>query len=243
MTIRLRCAECRRKLKVPDAARGRRVQCPVCGALFREGTSPPVETPLAPAQVEPLAAVEPEVVEVPASSEADLIEAAFAEMMASAPDTPEQADSSPIPNLELEAPAAETEDAGFEALGTEEGTEEPVVVDEAVEEEIAEITEETEEPVVVDEAVEEEIAEITEEAVTEDAVEVVDDAEGEEALASLGNQEEGELVGLDELDGLNELDEGAEVVEEAEPEDEEEKRPKKKKKGGFLSFFQRKSRK
>jgi DNA-directed RNA polymerase subunit RPC12/RpoP len=34
MTIRLRCAECQRKLKVPDEALGKKVQCPVCGARF-----------------------------------------------------------------------------------------------------------------------------------------------------------------------------------------------------------------
>lgn len=34
MTIRLTCAECQRKLKVPDEALGKKVQCPVCGARF-----------------------------------------------------------------------------------------------------------------------------------------------------------------------------------------------------------------
>ena len=34
MTIRLKCAECRRSLKVPDEALGKKVQCPACGARF-----------------------------------------------------------------------------------------------------------------------------------------------------------------------------------------------------------------
>jgi len=34
MTIRLRCAVCQRKLKVPDEALGKKVQCPACGARF-----------------------------------------------------------------------------------------------------------------------------------------------------------------------------------------------------------------
>lgn len=34
MTIRLKCAECQRKLKVPDEALGKKVECPACGARF-----------------------------------------------------------------------------------------------------------------------------------------------------------------------------------------------------------------
>lgn len=44
MTIRLRCAECQRKLKVPDEALGKKVQCPACGARFTgrlDTNSPP----------------------------------------------------------------------------------------------------------------------------------------------------------------------------------------------------------
>lgn len=61
MTIRLRCAECQRKLKVPDEALGKTVQCPVCGARFLghlEG-SPPL--PLVPQEpvLEEMAPVPP----------------------------------------------------------------------------------------------------------------------------------------------------------------------------------------
>ncbi len=235
MTIRLRCAECRRKLKVPDAARGRRVQCPVCGARFRESgslsTPPPDEASRTPPRNEMSTAVEAEALSKPAHSEEDVIDALFAEMASSSEDTPEQAAVSSFPNLELEAPPAESEEAGFEPLGAEEGEEE-MVVEEAIEEEA-----------VVEEAVEEEAVEITEEAESVDAAEVPEDANSEEAAAAaLLDGEETELDGLDELEGLDGLDEEAEVVEEAESEDEEEKRPKKKDKKNFLSFLWPKSR-
>jgi DNA-directed RNA polymerase subunit RPC12/RpoP len=54
MTIRLNCAECRRKLKVPDEALGKKVQCPVCGARFLGRIEPDAPaTPMAKGDVSP----------------------------------------------------------------------------------------------------------------------------------------------------------------------------------------------
>src|SRR5262245_19322594 len=120
MTIRLRCAECRRKLKVPDAARGRKVQCPVCGARFRESGSPSAP-PTPPAETEPIDALFADttpsafsIPEDPAAPEEITIPAA------PAPASPSN------PNLELEQPPTEAEAAEFEPLVPEEvGIEEP----------------------------------------------------------------------------------------------------------------------
>ncbi|HEY7424397.1 MAG TPA: hypothetical protein VH682_09235 [Gemmataceae bacterium] len=223
MTIRLHCAECRRKLKVPDAARGRRVQCPVCGARFRESGSPLVADrqnagPTADAGTNGGTGVSP------VKPETALIDALFADATSSsfsipedpaapeeitipAPPPPPPAPASPsIPDLELEEPQAEAEAAEFEPLvSKEEGTEEPTLVEEAIEEEMMEITDEAEEL---------------------DAVEVVDDTGEVNALAS-----------------FEDLDE-TEVMEAVEPEEKEEKRSKKKKKKGFFSslFGRKKAR-
>lgn len=207
MTIRFRCAECRRKLKVPDEALGKKVQCPVCGARFIGRTEPspsPVdETPSdhVHAEAAPVAAREP-AAPAEASNEIPLIDTLFAEMASSSPLTLEESGiprevelpaSSPFEpkpplNLELDEPPAEVEIAGVEPLEPEVLEEEVPIVEEAVAEEL-----------VVEEAVVEEIVEITEEEGL-DAVEVVDD----DAV---------EVVDDDAV----ELVEEVEVVEEAEP--------------------------
>ena len=33
--VRIECANCRRRLKVPESARGRKIKCPRCGVTFR----------------------------------------------------------------------------------------------------------------------------------------------------------------------------------------------------------------
>lgn len=125
MTIRLRCAACNRKLKVPDEALGKKVQCPMCGARFigRQEASPPAETPSH--------AESP--IEVP------VIDALFAEMGASAPLSAAEGAEPPLPRMELEETAAKAKSADLEPL-------EPEVLDEeepvSLEEEDIEIIEE-----------------------------------------------------------------------------------------------------
>lgn len=61
MTIRLKCAECQRNLKVPDEALGKKVQCPACGARFIghiDSSSPPT-APVPDFGLEESAALEP----------------------------------------------------------------------------------------------------------------------------------------------------------------------------------------
>lgn len=60
MTIRLKCAECQRSLKVPDEALGKKVQCPACGARFigHIESSPP-SAPVPDFGLEESAALEP----------------------------------------------------------------------------------------------------------------------------------------------------------------------------------------
>jgi hypothetical protein len=50
MTIRLTCTECKKSLKVPEAALDKKVQCPACGARFiaRPDADPPAETGFSP---------------------------------------------------------------------------------------------------------------------------------------------------------------------------------------------------
>jgi DNA-directed RNA polymerase subunit RPC12/RpoP len=60
MTIRLKCAECQRNLKVPDEALGKKVQCPACGARFigHIDSSPPT-APVPDFGLEESSALEP----------------------------------------------------------------------------------------------------------------------------------------------------------------------------------------
>jgi hypothetical protein len=153
MTIRLRCVECHRKLKVPDAARGRKVQCPVCGARFRESSSLPV-----PTEVELIDALFADTKSSPFSIPEDS-DAPEEITIPAAPVPPSAPASPPIPNLELEEPPEEAEPAEFEPLGLEE--------------------EDIEEPALVEETVEGEMVEITDEVEDLDAVEVMDEASGE----------------------------------------------------------------
>jgi DNA-directed RNA polymerase subunit RPC12/RpoP len=89
MTIRLRCAECKRKLKVPDEALGKKVQCPACGARFigRIEARPPA---------------------APAGSltEESLVDSIFAEMASSPPREAEAVASEPLEPMTVEDEAA-----------------------------------------------------------------------------------------------------------------------------------------
>jgi len=237
MTIRFRCAECRRKLKVPDEALGKKVQCPVCGARFigrTEPSPPPVnESPPdhAHAEAAPVAAREP-AAPAEASNEVPLIDTLFSEMASSSPLTPEESGiprevelppsspfepKPPVPpplNLELDEPPAEVETAGVEPLEPEVVEDEVPVIEEAV----------AEEPAVLDAA---EVSETVEEAEDGlDPVEVVDDAGEEEVHTPTVRTKKDEPVEADA--------EEAEVAEEAEPDEQEKKQPKKKKKRGLL---------
>jgi DNA-directed RNA polymerase subunit RPC12/RpoP len=225
MTIRLRCVACHRKLKVPDEALGKKVQCPECGARFigRIEPSPPPVVETTPEQ--PRTETTPAAAET-ASDETPLLDALFAEMATSAPLTPEESGiprevslpaappvaPSPL-NLELDEPPVEDESAGVESLEPE-VVEEETVIEEAVEEE----------PPILDAA---EVSEAVESAADDlDSVEVVEDAGEEEVLTPTVTEEEEEPAELEA--------EEAEITEEAEPEEEETKQPKKKKKRGLL---------
>jgi DNA-directed RNA polymerase subunit RPC12/RpoP len=175
MTVRLRCAECQRKLKVPDEAIGKKVQCPACGARFigrLDGeASPASPTSPPPLQQPPL------------------------EMMASSPpEEPSLAPTAPpeptvgppsLPNLELEEPLTDAEPAAIEAVEAVEAVE-PAVVEEAATEAVDPIVVEDEtteavEPVVVEETVTTEAVDpivVEDEAASDvDAVEVAEEAE------------------------------------------------------------------
>ena len=140
MTIRLRCAACRRKLKVVDAALGKKVQCPVCGARFIgriESSPPPVnETPpAAQPKTEPQAITpDPATVEA-ASNSMPPLDALFAEMTTS----PLTLEECGIPReVSLQEPPAEIEIGGNKPLEPEAVEEEMPVIEEAIDEEIAE---------------------------------------------------------------------------------------------------------
>jgi len=198
MTIRLHCMECQRKLKVPDEALGKKVQCPVCGARFIgriESTPPPVaadpptEIPLVrpPAEMTPSASAE-----VPASTlalaDAPLVDSIFAEMTSPLVDETIAASASPLPPITplTSLPDPSREDALMEAEAAENEPLEPVVMDAAVAEMIEheagiefveEAVEDASAAEVVEEAVEEEM--VVEEAVEEEEVEVLDAADDE----------------------------------------------------------------
>jgi DNA-directed RNA polymerase subunit RPC12/RpoP len=154
MTIRIRCAECQRKLKVPDEALGKTVQCPACGGRFigrldaEPPPAPPLESP-PPLQHPPL--------EMMAASPFEEREPASA---------PPEPPPSPLPNLELEETVMDAQPAAVEAV-------EPHVVEEAV----------AEEPIVVEEAATDE-SEAVDPIVLDDepadAVEVVEEADEDE---------------------------------------------------------------
>lgn len=163
MTIRLRCTECQRKLKVPDEALGKKVQCPACGARFvgRLEPNPPPSPAKEPAATKP------------------------------APTAAPPEDAAPVPNLQLEEPSPleAIEPLDIDALATEEalavseaaeaepippGDEgvEPIVMED---ESVLDFSEAAEEPAAIDGF--EEIAEI-EEGIDP---EIVDEVETEEA--------------------------------------------------------------
>lgn len=178
MTIRLRCAECQRKLKVPDEALGKKVQCPACGARFigrLEPTPPPAkpqngaaldDIPLA----SPVDVSEPPPIATPPHTSAtdDL----FAELGAAFPlsveETPARKEpaepnraNSLLPNLELDHSPEEVGEAEIEPLEPEEVIEDAEPI--AVEDGVSEIAEEA--------AAVEELPELPMEEVIEEAFE------------------------------------------------------------------------
>ncbi|HTU20130.1 MAG TPA: hypothetical protein VMG10_18845 [Gemmataceae bacterium] len=258
MTIRLRCAECRRKLKVVDEALGKKVQCPACGARFIgkiEPTSPPAvkSQPDRPLAAVPLAApVAPPPPETPADddifSELSAFSTPSAEEAPPVQETPEaKPDGALFPNLELDHSPAEVRDAEVEAV-------EPEVIDESVEPLPVEDEtglEEIEE-VVADEA----LPELPEEEVIEEAFEeepwATPPAEKgkkpsrsaieDEGVEPLMMEEEpiGDLTeAVEEMDAVDvreEAEEGIEpeIVDEGESAEETKPRSKKKKSRGML---------
>lgn len=138
MTIRLRCAECQRKLKVPDEALGKKVQCPACGARFigrLDANAAPPAAPQQPAVKEPT--LVPPSVERPAA---------------------------PFPNFQLEdaaaieeiEPIADNEPVGDEtevreALPPEEEGVEPIVMEEGLFQDLGQTADEAEAVDVVEE--------------------------------------------------------------------------------------------
>ena len=145
MTIRLRCAECQRKLKVPDEALGKKVQCPACGARFigRLDADPPPPPAPASAPSKPAASFPNLQLEEPSPLEA---------IEPLAGDEPVVEELVPVDEAEVTA-AAEPEDEGVDPIVMED---EPIVdLPEAVEEiEAVDVVDEAEEeiePEIVDE--------------------------------------------------------------------------------------------
>jgi hypothetical protein len=243
MTIRLRCAECKRKLKVPDEALGKKVQCPQCGARFI-GTIelPPAEPqPSIPKEngaPAPLAEAEGERVAVPAATpverplaeigpapeaapdETPLIDTLFTEIAEHRlPDVtlpPESPPSSapPSPFLNLEL-----EESPAQAEPAEEQLEDMVILDDT----------NVPEPVMLGDASVEPLA-----ALEEEPVEVVEEVDDEEVKTpEVGRKpQRSEPVEEEEAEEIEELEEVEEV-----PVSRRRQTPKKSRKGLLIGLL------
>jgi DNA-directed RNA polymerase subunit RPC12/RpoP len=146
MTIRLKCAECQRKLKVPDEALGKKVQCPVCGARFIGRLDANAAAPAAPppSEVKQPALAPPPVEQPPASFPSFQLEDTTA--------------FEPIEPVAVNESAAGDETEVMEALPPDEEGVEPIVMEDETEaaDVVEEVADEADEEVIEEDAVVEE---------------------------------------------------------------------------------------
>jgi len=166
MTIRLRCAACNRKLKVPDEALGKKVQCPMCNARFIGR----VEPPLAPEPTAPLP---------PPLADAPLVDSIFAEL--TSPALNDNIASTPLESLQNR----EREESSLKADSAVNEPLEPMIIEDEAGMEIVEEAIEDEPPTEV-------VEESGIEEITEEDEEVVDDiGEEEKVPARAGKSQRG----------------------------------------------------
>ena len=135
MTIRIMCVKCQRKLKVPDEALGKKVQCPACGARFlgRLDVTPPPPMVSEPAPAKPTAAP-------------------FLNLQLEEPTPLEAIEPLTIDEPILEEPILEDEVEVTEAATPEDESVEPLVLEDEPIEDLSEVVDETDAIEEVDEA-------------------------------------------------------------------------------------------